>query len=133
MAEDPRAVLSDIVEQVLLKGGRVSQRKAAEELGVSQGTIGDWLNKKRLPTDEYARRLATYLGLHVVEFWAKIYSYPLRAAEEGDRTWAEIGASLSDEEFAELFQNVDDLTLHRRLVLISQILQDRFHDRQNGG
>jgi transcriptional regulator with XRE-family HTH domain len=101
-------------------------------VGVSKDAIGAWENMKRLPTPEYAELLATYLGLHVVEFWAKIYGYPLRAAEEGDRTWAEIGATISDEEFAELFQNVDDLTLHRRLVIISQILQDRCQSRQNG-
>ncbi|NJR71012.1 MAG: helix-turn-helix transcriptional regulator [Synechococcales cyanobacterium CRU_2_2] len=131
MGKTPLEVLQELVFGQVRQQGSVSQRAAASAVGVSKDAVGAWENMQRLPTPEYAERLAGYLGVHVVEFWAKIYSYPIKPAEEGDRTWPEIGATLTDAEFEELACGMPDDVLFFRVAQLSAIAARRFHSWQN--
>ena len=109
----------------------MDQRSFGKRLGKSAGAVQGWEREVAgtFPDFDSLAAIAELRGQLPEELVAELYERTY--APTGDRTWAEIGASLTDEEFEELFQGVDDLTLHRRLVLISQILQDRYQSRQN--
>ncbi|WP_455825291.1 LexA family protein [Pseudomonas graminis] len=63
-----------------MKDRKVTQDQLAERLGMSQGGVGHWLNKRRVPSLEDMNRLLEALGLGYLEVLLEIRE---RAMEDG--------------------------------------------------
>jgi putative transcriptional regulator len=55
----------------ILKERGIKKGWLADQVGVSNNTVGDWINKGRVPELEVAYRVAEVLDLNVMEIWVK--------------------------------------------------------------
>jgi transcriptional regulator with XRE-family HTH domain len=96
MNEDERRErLIDFLNRRLLeKYGRLSQTRIAQEIGVSQGSLSQYLNGSRLPTGERLHKLAAAFGMEIYD----ICGVPRRLPDDENlQKIAEYWPSLSED------------------------------------
>lgn len=102
-----------------------TERTLAAALDKSQGALQGWTREVRptKPGLDVLEGIASIKGIPVEQFVAELYGRAY--APTGDRTWAEIGAALSDQEFKELHKNLDATQLTRRIQILADLAVEK--------
>lgn len=106
----------------------LDQRSFGKRLGKSAGAVQGWEREAAgtFPDFDSLAAIAELRGQLPEELVAELYGRTY--APTGDRTWADLGETLTDAEFEALHEYLDATEIATRLALLSQILCKRCQD-----
>lgn len=109
----------------------LDQRSFGKKLGKSPGAVQGWEREAAttFPDFDSLAAIAELRGQLPEELVAELYDRTY--APTGDRTWAEIGATMSDRDYEELHSSLPTEELVRKAGILNKILQHRFPNSEN--